>query len=111
MAVKKNNMTFDPCQIGLGSSKGYIVKYKGSLIAILEQDESSGKVNLANGFEHPFICTFCSWNSIEDARAEFLSVCKLYDTGETPREIERALEQLEKSGAATLGRIELIQQG
>lgn len=110
MAVKKNNITFHPCQIGLKSSPGYIVKYKGGLIAILNEDKSSGDVYLSEGLEHPYICTFCSWDSINDAREEFLLMGKLYDTPEAPEDIERAWRTFHEKGVATIGNIHLVSQ-
>lgn len=86
-------VAFKPTQFGLEKTPGWLATFNGAVVASLYAD-SSGEVGLQWGYEHPWISTSQVWKSLDEAKAEFRSVAKLYSKGVTPKQLQWALHDL-----------------
>lgn len=86
-------VAFKPALFGLEKASGWIVTFNGAIVASLYASDD-GEVGLRWGYEVPWICRGQTWISLDDAKAEFRNIAKLYAQGMTPRQLQATLDDL-----------------
>jgi hypothetical protein len=88
--MAKPILSFTPCEIGMNGSQGWIVRYRGRILALL-QDVGDGEVLMVAGFEHPFDSVWArTWPTLAGAKEEFGRFAAAFSRGTKPEMLESA---------------------
>ena len=74
-----------PATFGMSATPGWLVFFDGHLVASISANQD-GTVGLNWGYETPWVCVHCTWESLAQAKVEFKRWANIYGSGVTPEQ-------------------------